>query len=55
MSENNEDVKGEESAPLPLFTELPTRQLLGNPLGPGPLGIGSGASDLPLLDQDPAS
>ncbi len=26
---------------LPLFTELPTRRILGNPLGPDPLGIGA--------------
>ena len=30
MSANNEAVKGEEAAPWPLFTKLPTRSLLGN-------------------------
>jgi hypothetical protein len=34
MTANNEAVKGEEAAPLPLFTELPTSQILGNPYSP---------------------
>jgi hypothetical protein len=31
--------------PLPLFTELPTRYLPGNALGPGPIGV----DRLPLI------
>jgi hypothetical protein len=48
MSENYEAVKGEEAAPCPLFTYLPTRWVPGKPHSPGPSG-------LPLLDRGAVS